>query len=90
MDHIATHALAAEEGAIILCIFSVENVELFNLEGWLCFVDADLHGLHRAGCVPAGCQCYVLLQTQKKRVESILAEEATIDGLENVEVKVFK
>ena len=30
------------------------------------------------------------LQAQKKRVESILAEEATIDGLENVEVKVFK
>ena len=30
------------------------------------------------------------LQEQKKRVENILAEEATIDGLENVEVKVFK
>ena len=30
------------------------------------------------------------LQAQKKRVECILAEEATIDGLENVEVKVFK
>ena len=31
-----------------------------------------------------------LLQAQKKRVEAILAEDATIDGLENVEVKVFK
>ena len=30
------------------------------------------------------------LQAQKKRVEAILGEDATIDGLENVEVKVFK
>ncbi len=30
------------------------------------------------------------VQAQKKRVEAILAEEETIDGLENVEVKVFK
>ena len=30
------------------------------------------------------------LQEQKKRVEAILGEDATIDGLENVEVKVFK
>ena len=30
------------------------------------------------------------MQAQKKRVEDILVEESTIDGLENVEVKVFK
>lgn len=30
------------------------------------------------------------MQAQKRRVEQILGEEDTIDGLENVEVKVFK
>lgn len=30
------------------------------------------------------------LQAQKKRVEDMIAEEATIDGLENIECKVFK
>ena len=29
-------------------------------------------------------------QEQKKRIEDMIAEEATIDGLENVECKVFK
>ena len=31
-----------------------------------------------------------MLQAQKKRVEDMIAEEATIDGLENIESKVFK
>jgi hypothetical protein len=31
-----------------------------------------------------------MLQAQKKRVEDMIAEEATIDGLENIECKVFK
>ena len=30
------------------------------------------------------------VQEQKKRMEDMIAEEATIDGLENVECKVFK
>lgn len=30
------------------------------------------------------------VQAQRQRVEAILGEDATIDGLENVEVKVFK
>ncbi len=29
-------------------------------------------------------------QEQKKRIEDMIAEEATIDGMENVECKVFK
>jgi hypothetical protein len=35
-------------------------------------------------------RCCSVLQSQKKRVEDMIAEEATIDGLENVECKVFK
>ena len=31
-----------------------------------------------------------MTQAQKKRVEDMIAEEAKIDGLENVECKVFK
>ena len=35
-------------------------------------------------------RCLLCDQAQKKRIEDMIAEEATIDGLENVEVKVFK
>ena len=30
------------------------------------------------------------MQKQKARVEDMLAEEATIDGLEHIECKIFK
>ena len=30
------------------------------------------------------------VQTQKARVEDMIAEEATIDGLEHIECKIFK
>ena len=36
------------------------------------------------------CMCLGPVQTQKARVEDMIAEEATIDGLEHIECKIFK
>lgn len=61
-----------------LFIFRGQNIPPIMLEE--CY-DVDLYNWQKVD---------INDPAQKKRVEDILAEEATIDGLENVEVKVFK
>ena len=54
------------------------------------FPDQNLPKTARLIEVPPQACFTIAAQEQKKRIEDMIAEEATIDGMENVECKVFK
>jgi elongation factor 1-gamma len=88
IDYVRKHAFAA------MCILKDDKEGTFPIRGLFLFRGQDIPPIMKEECYDIDLYNWTKVDVndpaQKKRVEAILAEEETIDGLENVEVKVFK